>query len=129
MRASHCEQWRSYELILGADHIQQRRYGHDLTLLRSEVHQIIERPQVLQVVSGAGNQPKTILVPVRINGYQEIRERLSQLDANNTSAGVLVSGPRVGSNRHAVLTAGHFAHPLRLLVSDSHCGLLQLDLP
>ena len=79
--AAFREQWRSYELILGADHIQQRRYGHDLTLLRSEVHQIIERPQVLQVVSGgfaSGNQPRTILVPVGINGYQEIRGRLSE---------------------------------------------------
>jgi hypothetical protein len=76
--AAFREQWRSYELILGADHVRQRRYGHDLMLLRSEVHQIIERPQVLQVVSGAGNQPRTILVPVGINGYQEIRERLSE---------------------------------------------------
>jgi hypothetical protein len=76
--AAFREQWRSYELILGGDHIQQKRYGHDLTLLRSEVHQIIERPQVLQVVAGAGDQPRTILVPVAINGYQEIRERLSE---------------------------------------------------
>lgn len=73
------EQWRTYELILGTDHIQQRRYGYDLTLLRSEVHQIIERPQLLQVVSGSWpNRPRTILVPVGMNGYQEVRERLSE---------------------------------------------------
>ena len=72
------EQWRSYELILGTDHIQQRRYGDDLMLLRSEVLRIIERPQVLQVVSISGNHPRTILVPVGMNGYQEVRERLSE---------------------------------------------------
>jgi hypothetical protein len=72
------EQWRSYELILGTDHIRQRRYGHDLTLLRSEVLRIIERPQVLQVVSISGNHPRTILVPAGMNGYQEVRERLSE---------------------------------------------------
>lgn len=72
------EQWRSYELILGTDHIRQRQHGYDLTLLRSEVHRIIERPQVLQVVSGSGNRPRTILIPVDMSGYQEVRDSLSE---------------------------------------------------
>jgi hypothetical protein len=71
------EQWSTYELVLAADRIQQRRGGHDLILLRCDVHRIIERPQFLQVVSGAAGHP-TILVPSGVNGYQEIRERLSE---------------------------------------------------
>jgi hypothetical protein len=72
------KQWRSYELILGADRIQQRRYDQDLTLLRSEVGQIVERPQGLQVLSVIGSSPRTILVPVGMIGYQEVRSRLSE---------------------------------------------------
>lgn len=72
------KQWRSYELILGADRIQQRRYGQDRTLLRSEIRQIFERPQGLHVLSVTRSSPRTILVPVGVNGYQEVRERLSE---------------------------------------------------
>lgn len=86
------EQWRSFELILGTDRIQQERYDYDLTLLRSED-------------PGA---------PIG-------------MDANNTSAGVLASGPWVGDNWHPVPTAGHVAHPLCFVVSDCHSGLLRLD--
>ena len=72
------EQWRSYELMLGTDRIQQKRHGYDLTLLRTEVLRIIERPRGVDVVSLSGNHPRVIIVPVGMNGYQEVRERLSE---------------------------------------------------
>jgi hypothetical protein len=76
--ATFRKQWRSYELILGTDRIQQRRYDQDLTLLRSEVRQIIERPHGLQVFAGAANRPRAIVVPAGMDGYQQVRERLSE---------------------------------------------------
>lgn len=77
-RGAWRRQWRSYELILETDRMEQRRYDQDLTLLRSEVRRIIERPQGLLVLSLIGNSPRTILVPAGLNGYQEVRERLSE---------------------------------------------------
>jgi hypothetical protein len=46
------KQWQSLELILGTDRIRQKRDGHDLTVLKSEVLRLIETSQGLLIVSG-----------------------------------------------------------------------------
>jgi hypothetical protein len=72
------KQWRSLELIVGAGRIRQKRDGADLTMLQSEVFRLIESSQGLLIVGSVLNRPSTILVPAGLNGYQEVRNRLSE---------------------------------------------------
>lgn len=65
---------RSYELILGSDRIRQRDDRREVTVFRSEIDRIAEGPQGLLVVGSS----RTILAPLGLTGYQEVRDRLSE---------------------------------------------------
>ena len=84
------EYWRSYQLVLEADRLQQTQHGRDVTMLRGEVVKINEDQHGLMIIGFSGlrpdkiwvpvspNQAKTIWIPAGLTGYQQVRDRVLQ---------------------------------------------------
>jgi hypothetical protein len=86
--------WRSYQLILETDSIQQKLHGNDVTVLRSEVFKIHEDQHGLVVIGIQGYRPAamegpidyrqvrehllSICIPAGLTGYQQVREEVLQ---------------------------------------------------
>jgi hypothetical protein len=86
--------WRSYELILEPDRVQQRQHGHDLTLSRSEIIKINESQHHLHIIGISGARPMTILVPASLTGYQQVREHVSHWMPLSQRRELWLSDPR-----------------------------------
>jgi hypothetical protein len=70
------DHWRSYELILGDDRIQQSENGVvTLTLLKIEITRLLEMRDLGFAVQ-TQDPRKCILVPSALNGYEELGARL-----------------------------------------------------
>jgi hypothetical protein len=70
------DHWRSYELILGEDRIQQSERGVvTLTLLKMEITRLLEMTDRGFAVQ-TQDPRRCILVPSAWNGYEELRARL-----------------------------------------------------
>src|SRR6202022_1867212 len=63
------KRWRSYQLILETDRLQQKQHGRDLTVLRSEIIKINEGQHGVLVISLRGSRPATIWIPAGLIGY------------------------------------------------------------
>jgi hypothetical protein len=72
------KRWRSNEVILGTELIQQKHLHYDVTLHKSQVARIIENPKGLLVVAQEANRTRTVFVPDGITGYFQIRKDLSE---------------------------------------------------
>ena len=84
------EYWRSYQLVLEADRLQQTQHGRIVTMLRGEVVKINEDQHGLTIISFSGltpdkiwvpvspDQAKTIWIPAGLTGYQQVRDRVLQ---------------------------------------------------
>jgi hypothetical protein len=86
--------WRSYQLVLETDRLQQRHDRKDVTVLKNEVFKINEDQHGLRVLSVRGyDQPamrgpidyrqvrervSSIWIPAGLTGYQQVREQVSQ---------------------------------------------------
>lgn len=77
IRASR-EIWRSYELSLEPDRILQKNRVRSLALHRNEVFKINESQYGLLISGESGGRGITIQIPACLNGYPQVRERLSE---------------------------------------------------
>ena len=68
--------WRSYQLIVESDRLQQRQHGNDVTVLRSEVFKINEDQNGLVVTGLRGYRPAAMAGPI---DYRQVREHLSSI--------------------------------------------------
>jgi hypothetical protein len=84
------EYWRSYQLVLEADRLQQTQHGRDVTMLRDEAVKINEDQHGLTIIGFGGLRPdkiwvpvspdqaKTIWIPAGLTGYHQVRDRVLQ---------------------------------------------------
>jgi hypothetical protein len=86
--------WRSYQLVLETDRLQQRHDGKDVTVRKSEVFKINEDQHGLLVLSVRGysqaamggpidyrqvrERVLSIWIPAGLTGYQQVREQVLQ---------------------------------------------------
>jgi hypothetical protein len=71
------DQWRSYELVLDEDRIQQiERGGVTLTLLKTEVTRLLETRDLGMAIQ-TQDPRRSIWAPSALNGYEELRARLA----------------------------------------------------
>ncbi|HWB83179.1 MAG TPA: hypothetical protein VG675_03490 [Bryobacteraceae bacterium] len=70
------ENWRTFELLLDEDRIEQRHAGRILTLHRSEITAFVERRGFGMTVKTA-DPDRAIWIPSVVNGYEDLRLRLS----------------------------------------------------
>jgi hypothetical protein len=69
------QRWRTLEVVIEAERIQQNRCGRELILSRAAVTEILveEDHGLILLTSGAN----AMFIPSRLNGYEEIREHLN----------------------------------------------------
>jgi hypothetical protein len=86
--------WRSYQLMLERERLQQKHDGKDVTVLKSEVFKINEDQHGLRVLSVRGcgqaamggpidyrqvrERVSSIWIPAGLTGYQQVREQVLQ---------------------------------------------------
>ncbi len=134
--------WRSYQLTLETDRLQQKQHGNDLTVLRSEVVKINEDQHGLLLISLRGNmsgamprwnprhRPVTIWIPAGLTGYQQVRERVLQwTDRISQRRSLWLSDPRpVLGGLLALLPAMLLVRSLHwfLVVAAAYYGMVLL---
>ena len=85
--------WRSYELIVGADRIQQKQHGRDQTVLRSEIVKVNESQHELHVIGFRAGRPMVIQIPAGLIGYQQVRDEVSQWAPHSQRRELWLSDP------------------------------------
>jgi hypothetical protein len=68
------QRWRTFEVVIDAERIQQNRCGRELIFSRTAITEILEGgPGLILLTAGADG----MFIPSRLNGYEEIREHLN----------------------------------------------------
>jgi hypothetical protein len=123
------QRWRSYELMVGADRLQQKQPGRDSTVLRSEIVKVNESQYELYVIAIRANRPMVIQIPAGLIGYQQVRDEVSQGAPHSQRRKLWLSDPRpVLGGLVALLPALLLVHSLHwfVIVAAVYSGLVLL---
>jgi hypothetical protein len=124
------KQWRSYQLILESDRLQQKQHGRALTMFKSDIVKINEDQHGLMVISLSETRPSAIQIPVGLIGYQRVREHVSQWMPISQRQSLWLSDPRpVRSCIWSLLPALMLVRSVHwfLVVVVAYCGLVLLE--
>jgi hypothetical protein len=68
------QRWRTFEIVIEAECIQQNRCGREMRLSRAAVTEIFEEEHGLILLTSGAN---AMFIPSQLNGYEEVRKHLN----------------------------------------------------